>query len=170
MGHLQDMTPEQRRDFISRSRQATNEARRGWSFQYYSDELEKDLTSKCYKQWEFDGGHDTISIMCAKEQAEHLRKKGYYARVIVYPCCNIKGAQTYAVWYKRKRYLDPDSDGTEHLYLGFRICDQRNDYKQGFPSFAIYDERKSPYTWINDSISAKSLRDCEKIIEKIITN
>lgn len=112
MGHLQDMTPEQRLEFQSMQYEAMKKARRGNSFYYLNDEARQKLIDKGYEYYDFPtakyrskkyGNFETISIQHAKDGVELLRSgKKHFARIVVNPCHNIKGSQTYSILFKKR--------------------------------------------------------------------
>jgi len=103
MGHRQEMTYEQRRDWDLMQYQAKLEARRGNNFSYLNDEQREDLEKKGYKKFIFDDDKkETPYSRYAKECVKTLRESGHFARIVVNPCYKIIGGQTYSVWYKKK--------------------------------------------------------------------
>lgn len=105
MGHLQKMTNKQRSDFLSDSYEARKAARRGNSFSYLNDEQLKSLFDKGYDYYVFsDGKRETYFKECAKEEVAILRDgKKNFARIVVNPSHNIRGAQTYSILWKARK-------------------------------------------------------------------
>ena len=103
MGHIQKMTDHQRFEFLSQKYKATKEARRGVNGTYLNEKSFNDLMEKGYRYYVFENGKIEVPFRhVAQEQVEEMRNNGCFARVIVNPCHNIKGAQTYSVLWKRK--------------------------------------------------------------------
>jgi len=105
MGHRQKMNREQLLKWDSMQYKARLEAARGNSFQYHSDELEKELERKGYLWHDFNGRLDreaTQSITAAKEVVATLRASGHYARIICGLCKDIQGNRYFSVTYKKK--------------------------------------------------------------------
>ena len=88
MGHLQDMTPEQRSKFIAYSYKNKLECNRGYNFKYFNQKEWDKLEANGYQMWLFgDKRSDykseaTTSVIEAKELVEKLRGEGNYARII----------------------------------------------------------------------------------------
>lgn len=103
MNHRQKMTDKQRLEFDLLAYKRKKEAQKGFNFQYYSEELEKDLKNKGYKWYVFSPFMtETKSVLFAKEEVEKLRNSGYYARII---CGRTKTPQRekhYSIAYKKK--------------------------------------------------------------------
>jgi len=105
MGHLQDMTDKQRLKFQSMQYEAAKEARRGNSFAYLSDGQLQLLFDKGYDYHKFDNDKTEIrsSDIC-KDIVNSLRKnKAHFARIVVNPCYNIRGFQSYSILKKKRK-------------------------------------------------------------------
>lgn len=104
MGHIQKMTRDQRIHFLSVKYEAAKEARRGKGISYLNDEGLSDLVKKGYQLHVFTSGRTSTNfLLVAQESVADLRGRGNYARIVVNPCHNIKGAQTYSVYYRSKK-------------------------------------------------------------------
>ena len=99
------MSDKQRSNFKSMQYERMKEERRGNSFSYLSDGALQKLFDKGYDYHKFDNDKSEIgSTEIAKEVVEELRNgKKHYARIVVNPCYNIKGAQTYSILKKRRK-------------------------------------------------------------------
>lgn len=102
MGHLQDMSDKTRLEFTTNAIKARNEARRGNSFTYLNEQQREDLEGKGYDEYQFDDGkHECGSSLYCKDIVTELRNTNHYARIVVNPC-DIRGCQTYSIWYKKR--------------------------------------------------------------------
>ena len=105
MGHIQDMTKEQKSNFLSDKYQKLKESRLGCSYVYWNEKLDKELTEKGYQWYGFGKNYNkdaTWSEAEAKEVVSKLRKTGNYARIISgYEQCQQR-IQMYSVCYKKK--------------------------------------------------------------------
>lgn len=103
MGHRQQMTDKQRLQWDIQSYKAKLEANKGHNYQYWSENIEKELTNKGYSWFEFDKCEYAIpSELKAKEIVEQLRKDGYYARIIAGYEQNIQHTKMFSITYKKK--------------------------------------------------------------------
>lgn len=105
MGHIQDMTREQRSDFLTHKYERTKESRRGDSFPYWNEKMHNQLFSNGYDIYEFLTGFDkeaTSSITLAKDIVEVLRDNGNYARIICGYSQNRQRIRMFTIYYKTK--------------------------------------------------------------------
>jgi len=106
MGHLQDMTDEQRRELKSYQYKRYKESRRGCSYPYWNEKLDKDLTDKGYKMHQFLTGMDkdaTRVLLTAKEVVKALREKGNYARIICGYSQNQQKITMYSIYFRPRK-------------------------------------------------------------------
>jgi hypothetical protein len=78
MGHVQEMTEDQKRRFFADKYQKLKESRRGDSFEYWNDEKHGLMLENGWALWDFA----TLSVLQAKEKVVELRKSGHYARIV----------------------------------------------------------------------------------------
>lgn len=103
MNHRQKMTDKQRHEWDVMQYKARLKAHRGSQRNYLSEEKRDDLISKGYKNYIFDTGKpETHFDFIAKDKVKQLRESGHFARVVVNPAYQIKGTQTYCIYYKQK--------------------------------------------------------------------
>jgi hypothetical protein len=107
MGHIKDMTYEQRTSWIAMCYQRKKEANIGYNFPYFNQEKWNELEKNGYEMYLFKDAwkhntEGTVSVLEAKKVVEELRQKGNYARII---CGYIQTQQRekyYTVIYKTK--------------------------------------------------------------------
>ena len=107
MGHLQDMNKEQRSEFLWHKHNANKEARRGNSFVYWNEKLDKELELKGYDWYRFDNPsygeyYATSNKLKAEEIVEQLRGLGHYARIICGYSQNVQKIKMFSITYKLK--------------------------------------------------------------------
>jgi hypothetical protein len=107
MGHIKDMTTEQKSNFIAMCYQRKKEANIGYNFTYFNQGKWDELEKNGYKMYLFKDSwkHNTeatTSVLEAKKIVKELRQKKNYARII---CGYIQTQQKekhYTVIYKSK--------------------------------------------------------------------
>lgn len=111
MGHLQDMSDEQRSKFLSYSYKRKLEEQRGHNFEYWNDKKHYDLIEN--KGWAlvgFEGSFGledyTYSEIEAKEKVELLRQSNHFARIVCGYSKNVQKIKTFSVIYKLKESKD----------------------------------------------------------------
>lgn len=108
MGHRQDMTKEQRREWDSRSYRRAMEARRGHSFEYWNDDKHEEMLKNGWSLYQFSSKpmtewFSTISEKSAKEVVAKLRSEGNYARIVCGYNKNRQRTKMHSVIYKPKK-------------------------------------------------------------------
>lgn len=97
------MTDKQRIRFLSEKYERAKEERRGVCGSYLNEKSFNELIRKGYRHHVFSNGKvDTLFRHEAQDEVNNLRDSGHYARVIVNPCHNIKGGQTYSIMYRNR--------------------------------------------------------------------
>lgn len=153
MNHRQQMNSRQRAEWDSRSYKRMLEEKRGHNHSYMTDKLWNDLHDKGYKRHVFKGSQqETMSELEAIEARDNYRKQGNFARII--STANKLRIRDYEVWYKLNPILDPDSDGTDWLYRGCRISNQRMEGHPELLPYACYVDNDES-TFIDVTISMK---------------
>lgn len=99
MGHRQQMTDKQRREWDNIQYQARLNANRGHNYQYLTDELQAELEAKGYKR-HYPLGNTTLTENIANSLTKGFRDTGHYARIVCVP--NRLRIKTYIVYYKKK--------------------------------------------------------------------
>lgn len=102
MGHLQKMTNKERMELFSLQYERNKEGRRGNSFPYWTEKLDKELTEKGYVMYQFDRGDrdSTESLEEAKRVIDMLRGKGNYGRIICgYNKC-VQRIRMFTIYFK----------------------------------------------------------------------
>jgi hypothetical protein len=107
MGHRQDMTDKQRREWDSHSYRLATEARRGHSFEYWNDDKHEEMLKNGWSLYQFSDRklgdwYQTISEESAKEVVEKLRSEGNYARIVCGYNKNVQRIKMHSVIFKPK--------------------------------------------------------------------
>ena len=107
MGHIQDMTTEQRSKFITYQYKEKKEANKGYNFQYFNQDKWDLLEKKGYEMFLFldsfnNKSYSTSSVFSAKKEVEKLRAKNKYARIICGYDKNKQRVKMYSIIYKAK--------------------------------------------------------------------
>lgn len=123
MGHRQHMTSKERLEWDSRNYRLRLEANKGHNHSYMTDKLYSQLKNSGYSAFVFDKGTETFESEAVKKRDE-LRKQGHYARVI--SSANRLRIRSYEVYFKPRIILDPEADGTQWLYRGMGISEQKH--------------------------------------------
>lgn len=138
MGHRQQMTPKQRLEWDIRSYKLRKEANKGHNHSYMTDELYKQLEKQGYTTWKFEREYPSEGL--AIEKRDELRKQGHYARIV--SSANKVRIREYELYYKGRMILDPDADGTQWLYRGMGISEQK--HPELLP-YACYDWERNEF-------------------------
>lgn len=105
MGHLQEMTKEQRMAFLSHKYRVTKEGRKGDSFPYWNEKLHNSLLKKGYEMYQFETGYDrdaTNHQHLAVSMVQKLRSQGNYARIICGYSQNQQRIRMFTIYFKNK--------------------------------------------------------------------
>lgn len=156
MGHRQQMTPAQRSAFDSMSYKRMLEERKGHNHSYMTDKLYSQLEKQGYIAYESKSMGEGEAI----EVRDKLRKEGNFARII--SSANRLRIRDYEVYYKGRMILDPDADGTQWLYRGLGISEQK--HPELLP-YACYDWERNDF--LIGVTTSKAL--AKKLIDKYIS-
>ena len=108
MGHIKDMTPEQKLKWISFQYNQKKEANKGYNFAYFNQDKWDLLEAKGYKLYKFKDSfgyqcESTKSVLEAKKIVEELRTNNNYSRIICGYDKDIQGTKYFTVIYKPKK-------------------------------------------------------------------
>lgn len=105
MGHLQDMSPQRKREFQAHQYKRMLEERRGNSFEYYNEEKhEKLILDKGWNWYTFRGNEDyTSSQLEAQEIVTKLRSENNHARIVCGLHKDVQRTKYFSVIYKAKK-------------------------------------------------------------------
>lgn len=98
MGHIQEMTDEQRLRFFSQGYELRKHNMRGHNYQYFNEEKHGHLDFWVFK----NGDEATKSEILAKKVVEELRKEGFYARIICGYQKDIQRNKYFSIIYRKK--------------------------------------------------------------------